>query len=64
MKLATYKDAVLTRELNAIKTSVFGASWADFELKLCKLCSLSARQLQMVLQCLSNFLVFDKNFLC
>ena len=64
MKLATYKDAVLTRELNAIKTSVFGASWADFELKLCKLCRLSARQLQMVLQCLSNFLVFDKHFLC
>ena len=34
MKLATYKDVVLTRELNAIKTSVFGARWADFELKV------------------------------
>lgn len=45
MKLATYRDAVLTRELNEIKTSVFGASWADFELKLYKLCRLSARQL-------------------
>ena len=64
MKLATSRDAVLTRKLNEIKTSVFGASWADFELKLCKLCRLSARQLQMVLQSLSNFLVFDKNFLC
>lgn len=64
MKLATYRDAVLTLELNEIKTSVFGTSWADFELKLFKLCRLSARQLQMVLQSLSNFLVFDKNFLC
>ena len=36
MKLATYRDAVLTRELNEIKTSVFGTSWADFELKLCR----------------------------